>query len=267
MVRNPFVAGQFYPAYSSVLEKQLSELINKKSKKTDCLGIMSPHAGYIYSGGVAGAVFSRIKVKNTAIILGPNHSGSGKPFSMMTETSWQMPQGEVHINKALAKKLLAASKFLEEDPTAHTHEHSIEVQLPFLQYIKKDFKLIPIVISQSDIGTYKKLGQDIAKTVKKSKEDVIIIASSDMTHYEGRESAEKKDKLAIEAILELNEEKLIDRVSSMDISMCGSAPVAVMLSACKALGAESSELVDYKTSGDISGDYSSVVGYAGIIIK
>lgn len=267
MIRKPSVAGQFYPASGSMLEKQLSALVDKKAKKIDCLGVVSPHAGYIYSGPVAGKVLSRIKFKDSFIIMGPNHTGYGKPFSIMTKGSWQMPQGKVDIDETLANSLLKGSEHLEEDALAHNHEHSIEVQLPFLQYLKKDFKFVPIIISHSQLSIYKKLASQLAKSIKDSKKDVVIIASSDMTHYEDRESAEKKDRFAIEAILKLDTDLLMDTILKHDISMCGYAPTIVMLQAAKELGAVKAELVDYKTSGDASGDYSSVVGYAGIIVN
>jgi len=267
MLRKASVADQFYPGTRDLLEKAVSELIDNKTKKNDCLGIVSPHAGYIYSGPVAGKVFSGITLKPDYIILGPNHTGYGKPFSIMARGKWQMPLGDIDIDEDLAGLLLKNSKYLEEDDQAHTYEHSIEVQLPFLQYFKKEFKFVPIIISQAQLKLYKELGGEIGKAIKQSKKDVLIIASSDMTHYESAESARKKDKLAISAILKLDSELLMDTILKSDISMCGYAPVIVMIEAAKELGAKEAELIDYKTSGDISGDYSSVVGYAGIIIK
>jgi len=267
MKRNPAVAGQFYPLRAEAVEKQVFEFIEKSPVKTNALGIVAPHAGYIYSGAVSGSVYSRIELKPTYIIIGPNHTGKGKPYSIMSEGEWAMPQGEVGIDSGLAKKLLHDSEFLEEDFMAHAYEHSIEVQLPFLQYFKQAFKFVPIIISYAEGHIYKAIGREIAKAIKDSKKDTLIIASSDMTHYEPQEDARYKDMKAIEAVLKLDEEELIKRVEEFDISMCGYAPVAVMLSAAKELGAKTAELVKYQTSGDASGDYSSVVGYAGIIIK
>ena len=267
MLRRASVAGQFYPEAARTLEKTVSELIDTKSEKIDCLGAVSPHAGYIYSGATAGKVFSQIKLKPAYIILGPNHTGYGKPFSIMAKGSWQMPQGDVGIDEDLAQALLKGSKYLAEDGEAHFHEHSIEVQLPFLQFFKKDFKFVPIIISQSQLKVYVELGKEIGRTIKQYKKEVLIIASSDMTHYEDIESAKKKDKLAISAILKLDSHLLMDTVLKSDISMCGYAPTIVMIEAATELGAKNAELVDYRTSGDVSGDYSSVVGYAGIIVK
>lgn len=267
MKRNPAVAGQFYPLRAASIEKQVFEFIDKTAKKTNAIGIVSPHAGYIYSGPVAGSVYSKIELKPTYIILGPNHTGRGKQFSIMSEGTWVMPQGEVEIDSDLAKGLLRKSEFIEEDFLAHAYEHSIEVQLPFLQYFKEAFKFVPIIVSYAEGHIYQALGKEVAKVIKDSKKDVLIIASSDMTHYEAQEDARSKDMKAIEAILKLDEEELIKRVEEFDISMCGYAPVCVMLSAAKELGAKNAELVKYQTSGDTSGDYSSVVGYASIIVK
>lgn len=266
MIRKPAVAGQFYPLDSTVLEKQLSTLLDKKAEKVDCLGAISPHAGYAYSGPVAGRVFSRMNPKKVFVILGPNHTGYGKTFSVMAKGSWQTPMGKADIDEELAEIMLKNSAYLEEDETAHAYEHSIEVQLPFLLYLKKDFKFVPVVVSQSGLDAYKKLGLEIAKSIKASGKDTVIIASSDMTHYEEHKSAKAKDKLAIDAVLKLDPDQLMKTVSENDISMCGCAPTIVMLAAAKELGAKKAELVDYKTSGDTSGDYSSVVGYAGIIV-
>jgi len=265
--RHPAVAGQFYPLRAASIEKQVFEFTEKGGKKTDAIGIVVPHAGYIYSGAVAGSVYSKIELKPTYIILGPNHTGRGRPYSIMSEGEWAMPQGEVKIDDELAKTLLHKSEFMEEDFLAHAYEHSIEVQLPFLQCFKKEFKFVPIIISYAEGHIYQAIGREIAKAIKDLKRDALIIASSDMTHYESQEDARSKDMKAIEAILKLDEEELIKRVDELDISMCGYAPVAAMLSAAKELGAKSAELVKYQTSGDTSGDYSSVVGYAGIIVR
>ncbi|MCM8781621.1 MAG: AmmeMemoRadiSam system protein B [Candidatus Omnitrophica bacterium] len=267
MKRNPAVAGKFYPSKAAAIEKQLFEFIDKTARRVNAIGIVSPHAGYIYSGPVAGSIYSKIELKTTYILLGPNHTGMGKPYSIMSEGTWVLPQGEVEIDADLAKKLLHNSEFLEEDFLAHAYEHSIEVQLPFLQYFKQSFKFVPIIISYAEGHVYQVLGKEIAKMIKENKKDTVIIASSDMTHYESHQDARAKDMKAIEAILKLDEEELIKRVEKYEISMCGYAPVAVMISAAKELGAKEAELVKYQTSGDTSGDYSSVVGYAGILVK
>jgi AmmeMemoRadiSam system protein B len=267
MIRHPVVAGQFYPGSPSLLEAQIKEFIDEQAPREDVIGLVSPHAGYIYSGPVAGAVISRIKFKDTFIIMGPNHTGLGQPFSIMTEGAWKTPLGEVEIDSALAKKILEAASPLKEDHVAHLEEHSIEVQLPFLQYFKKDVKIVPIVLAHAAGTAYKEIGEGIAKAITDLNREAVIMASSDMTHYEPQESASRKDTQAIEAILELNEDELLKRVEEFRITMCGYAPTVSLLCACKELGARQGELVRYQTSGDITGDYRSVVGYAGIIIK
>lgn len=267
MIRRPAVAGQFYPASASELKGMIGGMVKEKAAKEEVIGLLLPHAGYIYSGPVAGAVISKIKFKDTFIIMGPNHTGAGKPLSIMTEGKWQTPLGEVEIDAELGKKILATSKNLEEDDKAHIYEHSIEVQLPFLQYFKPDFKLVPIVFGHPSGAIYKEVGKEIARAVKELGRGVVIIASSDMSHYEPQASAQNKDQKAIEAVLNLDEDELLKRVAKFNITMCGYAPAVSLIVAAKELGATGAELVKYQTSGDVTGDYSAVVGYAGIIIK
>ena len=267
MVRRPVVAGQFYPAQASRLSEMISGMVDATAEKEEVIGLVSPHAGYPYSGPVAAAVISRVKFKDTFIILGPNHTGMGKTLSIMTGGSWETPLGSIDIDAELAGQILATSKYLEDDDKAHQYEHSIEVQIPFLQYFKKDFRIVPITFSYHSPAAYKEVGREIAQAVKGLERDVVIIASSDMTHYEPQESAEQKDSKAIEAILDLNENELLRRVDEFGISMCGYAPTVALITAAKELGATRAELVRYQTSGDTTGDYSAVVGYAGIIIK
>jgi AmmeMemoRadiSam system protein B len=218
---------------------------------------------------VAGQTASQIASKDTFILLGPNHTGYGEPFSIMTDGSWQTPLGEVKIDSDLAKAILKASKFLREDSMAHLGEHSIEVELPFLQYFNKDFSIVPIAVFPAEIKIFKEIAATIAEAIeeKGKKDSVTIIASSDMTHYESQKEAQAKDKQAIDAVLELNEDKLFKTVKDLNISMCGYAPAVIMLAAVKLLGAKKAKLIKYQTSGDASGDYSSVVGYAGVIIN
>ncbi len=267
MIRKPVVSGQFYPESPSRLKEMIGGMVDDKAGKEETIGLVSPHAGYVFSGPVAGATISRIKFKDTFIILGPSHTGLGRPFSIMTEGTWQTPLGDVQIDSELARQILAGSSHLEDDIVAHQHEHSIEVQLPFLQYFKPDINLVPIVLSYAGGTTYKEIGRELAGAIKELNKDVVILASSDMTHYEPQEAAQRKDNQAIAAILDLDEDELLRRVSELKISMCGYAPVVSLISAAKELGAKEAELISYRTSGDINGDYSSVVGYAGVIIK
>lgn len=269
MVRDAVVAGQFYPGSSDSLLREVKSLMPGQPNKEDAIGLVSPHAGYMYSGPVAGSLYSAIKSKNLYLIMGPNHTGLGAPFAMAASDSWKTPLGTVEIDKALVSQIKKNSKHIREDELAHAHEHSVEVQLPFLQVLKKDFKFVPIAISYGTLAIYREIGRALAKSIKdlKLEKSVTIIASSDMTHYESQESAKKKDSLAIEAILKLDEEALMDNVTRFDISMCGYAPTVIMLVAAKELGATKARLAKYQTSGDAMGDYSSVVGYAGLIIS
>ncbi|MDP8230150.1 MAG: AmmeMemoRadiSam system protein B [Candidatus Gorgyraea atricola] len=264
--RKPIVAGQFYPQTTVALNKMLSGMIDLEAEKQEIKGAILPHAGYIYSGSVAGAVISKVELKKTAIILGTNHTGSGKPFAIMTKGTWETPLGEAKIDTEIAESILKGSTLLKEDSASHLNEHSIEVEVPFLQYLKKDIKIVPITISQGDLAQYQQIGKEIAEGFKKIGRSAIFIASTDFTHYESRDSAEEKDRLAINAILALDEERLFQVVKELNISMCGVAPTCTLISVCKNLGAEKAGLVKYQTSGDISGDYTSVVGYGGLLL-
>jgi len=267
MTRRPIVAGQFYPGSAAQLRTMIEQMVDDNAVREDVIGLVSPHAGYPFSGPVAGATISRVKFKDTFIIIGPNHTGRGKPLSIMSRGKWATPLGEVEIDAELGERLLAVADCLQEDEDAHQFEHSIEVQLPFLQYFQKDVKIVPIVLSYASGDVYKDFGKYIARAVKDLNREVVIISSSDMTHYEPQEVARHKDEQAIEAILDLDEDELLRRVDELDISMCGYAPTVSLISAAKEFGAKSAELVKYQTSGDVTGDYSGVVGYAGIIIK
>ena len=267
MIREAAVAGQFYPGWPEELKETIEYMTSREEAKIDVVGVVSPHAGYIYSGLVAGAVFSRINFTGTFILIGPNHRGAGKPFSITTSGRWKTPLGEVGINAELAGAILKASGRLEADTLAHRYEHSLEVQVPFLQYFKPGVKIVPILLSQAQPDVYQEIGRALVKGLRETGEEAIIVASSDMTHYEPHEKAKAKDRLAIEAILSLDADELVRRIAKHDISMCGYAPVISLITAARELGAQKAELVKYQTSGDSSGDFSSVVGYAGIIIS
>jgi AmmeMemoRadiSam system protein B len=264
----PVVAGQFYPSSAQALRKQIESLIDRNAERRDTLACMLPHAGYMYSGRTAAETVSAINIKSKVILLGPNHTGSGAQFSIMTEGIWKTPLGEIRIDSKLAGKILRNSKYLENDSLAHAYEHSLEVELPILQYFKNDFEIVPIAFLSDDLGALKEIGKDIAAVLSEPdiRNSVMLVASSDMTHYEPQAEARKKDEEAIQAILELDEDKLMQKIKRFSISMCGYAPVIVMLGAAKLLGAKSAKLIKYQTSGDITGDKDSVVGYAGITI-
>ena len=267
MTRKPVVAGQFYPSQKSGIEKQIKGFVDKDKKKEKVIAAVSPHAGYIYSGAVAGAVFSRVDLPSTIVILGPNHSGIGAPASLMAEGEWEMPSGNVAISSELSNLILEESDYLKNDSIGHSKEHSLEVQVPFIQYFLEDFTIVPIALMQIDYKTCEDVGSAVFKGIEKFGKNVLIIASTDMTHFESHGYAKKMDELAINEILDLNPEGLYDTVKSNHISMCGYIPTTVTLISSKLLGAKEAELVDYRTSGEASGDYDHVVGYAGLLIK
>ncbi len=265
MLRQPSVAGQFYPAAKQPLQEQIERYAVAGAGKIEAIGLVSPHAGYMYSGAVAGAVLSSAKLCGTCIIMGPNHTGRGKPFSIMTEGTWRLPSGDCDIDSSLAKRILSGSSYLEEDESAQRGEHSVEVQVPFLQFLKPGVRIVPMVLAEGDIRVYRSIGRQIASAIKGTG-PATIIASSDMTHYETAYEARIKDSKAIEAVLALDEQRLVEVVEEYGISMCGYVPVCVMIAAAKELGAKHGKLIKYQTSGDITGDNSAVVGYAGIAV-
>ncbi|MBN1369860.1 MAG: AmmeMemoRadiSam system protein B, partial [Dehalococcoidaceae bacterium] len=267
MLRKPAVAGRFYPESREELGKLIKSLVDMKAPREDVLGAVLPHAGYVYSGAVAGAAVSRMKLKDTAVIIGPNHTGMGRPFAIMTEGAWQTPLGDVQIDTPLARHLLNLSRYLEEDAGAHQFEHSIEVELPLLQYFKPDIRIVPIVVAGAGATVYREIGQAIAKAIHASDTGAVIIASSDLTHYEPQETARDKDSAVIAAILEMDEDRMLEVVRGQRVSMCGYGPVACLVRAAREMGGNQAELIKYQTSAEASGDYASVVGYAGIIIK
>jgi AmmeMemoRadiSam system protein B len=267
MLRKPSVAGQFYPDSPLKLKAMISSFTGITTGKTDAIGLLVPHAGYQYSGPVAAAAVSKIKLTDTVIIMGPSHTGMGEPFSIMTEGTWQTPLGDAEIDSELAGQIAAISKYLKNDQMAHLIEHAIEVQIPLLQYFKPDVRIVPMVLAYAEASIYTEIGKEIASAIKQSQKPVVIMASGDMTHYEPQAVAEEKDSQAIEAILNLDADELTRRYKEMDISMCAYGPVVTLISAARELGATGAELVKYQTSGDTTGDYSAVVGYAGIIIR
>jgi AmmeMemoRadiSam system protein B len=268
MLRTPVVAGQFYPGDQNSLSRTLKSLVPDVpiTEKKEALAVVSPHAGYIYSGGVAGETFSKVKVPENVVILGPNHTGHGVPVSLMDKGAWQMPMGEVPINEELAAKLVSKSSIIQSDDVAHRSEHSLEVQVPFLQFVQQDLTISPIVVSHISYKDCVLVGNDLAEAIMEFSKPVLIVASTDMTHYESRESASSKDSLALERIKELDPEGLYNTVVGNRISMCGIMPTTVALVAALKLGATSAELIRYTDSGEASGDTSQVVGYAGLVI-
>ena len=278
-VRTPAVAGRFYPGRAEELLREIRQYTSPAETATGriaAIGCVAPHAGYIYSGGVAGAVYSRLEIPKRSVILCPNHTGKGRPLAVMANTTWQTPLGEVAADADLAIRLLRRCPALEEDSAAHRGEHAIEVQLPFLQAQQPELSIVPIVIGTSNFDVLRGLGEALADVIGDHQEEdreedregkVLIVASSDMNHYESDAVTRVKDHKAIERVLALDARGLWEVVMNEDITMCGFGPTIVMLTAAKLLGATSATLVKYATSGDVSGDYESVVGYAGIIVE
>ncbi|OGO31535.1 MAG: AmmeMemoRadiSam system protein B [Chloroflexi bacterium RBG_16_56_11] len=267
MKRNPYVAGYFYPASAAELRATIAGYVDKKASREDVIGLLVPHAGYQYSGAVTGATVSRIKFKDTFIIIGPSHSGLGKPFSVMPEGTWRTPLGEVETDTELARKIIDVSEYAEEDYEAHREEHAVEVQLPFLQYFKSDVKIVPLILIGADAPIYRQIGRDIARSIRELGREVVILASGDMTHYEPHAVAKEKDLKAVEAMVALDEDELTRRYKNLRISMCAYGPVVCLMAAARELGVTRAELVKYQTSGDVTGDRDAVVGYAGVIFK
>lgn len=278
-IRKPAVAGSFYAGNQKSLSKQLEKCFchklgpgkmpqtNLEKKDRKIIGLVSPHAGYIYSGPIAAHGYYEVALDgkpDTVIIIGPNHRGSGASVSIMLKGKWETPLGELEVDENIAQKILDNSKIIRDDFKAHQYEHSIEVQLPFLQYIFGNaIKIVPLCMSLQDIKTDIEVAQSICKAI--NKENVLIIASSDFTHYETQEYAQSIDRKALDAIINFEPGELYDFIYKMNMTICGPGPITTMLIACKTLGADKAKLLKYATSGDTSGFYNQVVGYASLI--
>ncbi len=269
MIRQPAVAGHFYPADAKDLAHQVETFVAGAalSPKVRARGCVVPHAGYKYSGPVAGAVYGILELPARYIILCPRHWPYGEPLAIMSEGAWRTPLGEATIDSSLAAELKRICPLLREDSVAHQEEHSLEVQLPFLQKLVGDFRFVPIALGTDRFQSFEELGRAIAKVVAVQPDAVLVIASSDMNHRESDAVTRVKDKKAIEKILALDPRGLYDTVRHEGITMCGYGPAVTMLTAAKQLGATRAELVRYATSGDVTGDRWEVVGYAGIVVN
>jgi len=274
-IRRPAVAGMFYSGSAGELKEQIEwcyrhELgpgaiprVNDKGPRK-IVAIVVPHAGYYYSGPVAAYAYKELAedgIFDTAVILGPNHTGYGAPVSLWSGGDWSTPLGQVEVNKELGQSLLG--DVIEADETAHIQEHSIEVQLPWLQYLYGKVRIVPITMLAQDIDTARTVGRCIGQ----AGDNLIVIASSDLTHYEPHSSAVQKDSSVIEAIVALDEEQLYERCERLGCTMCGYGPVAAAIVASKEMKGKKASLLKYATSGDTSGDFSRVVGYGAIAIK
>lgn len=266
MLRQPAVAGQFYPGSEDALRTVLSQLVTKQAVHKQVKGIISPHAGYVYSGALAGQVFSQVAIPDTVLIIGPNHHGAGAPAALYPDGDWLTPLGATSINSRLNELLLKHGPYLRNDTIAHQREHSLEVQLPFIQYLRPDASISAICIGRGDYASLRDIGLGIAAAIHEYGEEVLIVASSDMTHYESAGSARRKDQLALNRVLAMDGKGLLDDCSSSNITMCGVVPVTVMIEAVLQLGASQAELVAYANSGDVTGDNHQVVGYAAVTL-
>jgi MEMO1 family protein len=276
-VRSPAVAGSWYAGTPNRLRDQIEQLflhrlgpkslpsVNKDGPR-NLVGLVVPHAGYMASGPVAAHAYHRLAEDgkpNVVVIFGPNHTGRGSALSIMNEGVWRTPLGDVKIDAETANQIVGASGIIDVDDRAHAYEHSIELQLPFLQYLYgSGFRFVPVCFGMQDLVSSREVGEAVAEALKGK--NGLVIASSDLTHYEPQERAEKKDMLAVDAALAMDEEEYYRVVESYGISTCGYGPTMAVIVASKALGAKRSELLCYKTSGDVLGDRSAVVGYTSI---
>lgn len=267
--RPPAVAGMFYEADPARLRDQVKACLgDEPSTKKPFIGALVPHAGLMYSGSVAGTFYRSAVIPPRLVILCPNHTGLGRPAAINSAGVWMSPLGELPIDEDLAKDLMAEWPTLEEDTKAHAREHSLEVQLPFLQLVAPETRFVPVCLSLPTFERCAALGEAIGKVIAATgKETTGILASSDLNHYENQKTTLEKDQTAIDRILALDPRGLWDRVHRDDISMCGYMPATAMLVAARALGATRAELLRHATSGDVNGDYNAVVGYASIAIR
>jgi len=268
--RPPAVAGTFYEGTPERLREQVAACFAENpapTAKERFIGAVVPHAGLMYSGHVAAAFYALAELPRRFIILCPNHTGAGHFAAINRGGAWQTPLGDVQVDAALAEKLMAHSKLLADDWRAHAREHSLEVQLPFLQQLLGEFTFVPICLGAHRYDYAEEVGNAIADVVKDEDEDIGILSSSDLNHYEDQTTTLRKDQLAIDEVLKLDPKALWRIVGEFDVSMCGFIPTTAMLIAARKLGAKSARLIKHATSGDINRDYSHVVGYASIVVS
>lgn len=276
-VRRPCQAGAFYEGTAESLKRQIENCFLHelgpgkipevvKTGPRQVIGLVCPHAGYMFSGPVAAHAYHKLALDgkpDVVVLFGPNHTGYGSALAVMNEGFWRTPLGDVEVDGELANQIVRESRIIDVDDSAHRFEHSIEIQLPFLQYLYgSEFKIVPICFLMQDLSSAREVGQAVAKVL--AGKNAVIIASSDMTHYEPQESAKKKDEMALEAVEAMDEAKFYSVIEAHRVSACGYGPIAALITAAKILGAKEAKLLCYKTSGDVIGDYSSVVGYAAV---
>ena len=267
MVRHPAVAGQFYPSQPDRLLSDVRAMLGPLPQtRMKAVGVVSPHAGYVYSGGIAGRLLASVEIPRTVLLLGPNHHGIGSPAALYPAGEWETPLGCVPVSARLTGLLKEYVAGCTEDAVAHQYEHSLEVQIPFLQVLRPDVDIAAVCLGFGDYAAARRVGEGVAAAVEAFGEDVLIIASSDMSHYESDDTARELDDLAVRKVLDLDPQGLHHVCRERRITMCGVVPATAMLVAAGNLGATRAELVGYATSGDVNGDKRRVVGYAGIAV-
>ncbi|MGA3059916.1 MAG: AmmeMemoRadiSam system protein B [Candidatus Bathyarchaeia archaeon] len=280
-IRRPTVAGQFYEGDAEALRAQIRNCflhdlgpkklpnVNLNIHPRNIVGMICPHAGYMYSGPVAASAFYELALDgkpDTVVLLGPNHTGYGSALSVMAEGVWRTPLGDVEIDKEIANGITHQTSLIDMDDLAHRYEHSIEVQLPFLQFLYgNNFKIVPICFLMQDYDSAVEVGRALEKAL--DAKNTVVIASSDMTHYEPAKTAAAKDQAALKAVTDLNAKRFYETVETQNITACGYAPITTLITYAKGINAKEATLLNYHNSGDITGDYSSVVGYAAVSFR
>ncbi len=266
--RPPAVAGTFYPADPERLRSELEGYLVAETPPQPAVAVICPHAGTVYSGPTAGRTFARVVVPETAVVVGVNHRmPTAPPLALFDSGTWETPLGTVPVDEELACSWMEESPEITPDPAAHAWEHSLEVEIPFLQMRNAGVRIVPLMVTTQEASVLASAGKGLARAVRKSGDDVLLVASTDMTHFESESSARARDRKAIERILAMDPDGLLEVVLREGITMCGVAPTALVLHAAADLGARTAELVDYRTSGDVTGDRSEVVAYAGFVVR
>jgi AmmeMemoRadiSam system protein B len=279
-IRRPTQAGAFYEGDAEALKIQIENCFfkdfgPKKLPKVNengsrkIVGLVCPHAGYMFSGSVAANAYFELASDgkpDTVVILGPNHTGYGSGLAVAGEGLWRTPLGDVEVDGATASQIVQKARIVDVDELAHRFEHSVEVQLPFLQYLYgSEFKFVPMCFQMQDLASAVEVGKALAAVL--AGKNAVVIASSDMTHYEPQRNAEAKDMMALKAVEAMDEKRLYSVIEKQNVTACGYGPIAALIVAAKGLGVKEANLLCYKTSGDVTGDYSSVVGYASVCFK
>jgi len=265
MIRNSILAGSWYPSSPDEITRSMMEYLETSGEPIHAFGVVSPHAGWRYSGKVAGYVFASVKIPDTVIVIAPNHRGVGDEKAVWDKGEWEIPNGSIPIDTELAALLVKHAR-LVPDTFAHQHEHSLEIQLPFIFFRNPHVRIVPVCLMAMPPFMLKEIGTGMATAIKACGRDVLIVASSDMSHYISAKAARSLDFMAIEKVEKLDPEGLYATVRENDITMCGVIPVTTMLYAARALGATEGKLLKYATSGDITGDHEEVVAYAGMVV-